>query len=131
MATIKQFEDIQAWITARNLSKEVFHIFQSEPAKWDFPLKDQVNSSLGSVMDNIAEGFERGGSKEFIQFLFISKGSSGESRSQIYRMFDRGYISKAEFDHFIEEILGISRQIMGLIMYLKKSEIKGDKFKKG
>ncbi len=131
MATIKQFEDIQAWITARKLSKEVFHIFQSEPAKWDFPLKDQVNSSLGSVMDNIAEGFERGGSKEFIQFLFISKGSSGESRSQIYRMFDRGYISEEEFDRFIGEILGISRQIMGLIMYLKKSEIKGDKYKKG
>lgn len=129
MATIKRFEDIQAWIAARKLSQEIYQVFQRDHAKRDFSLKDQINSSLGSIMDNIAEGFERGGTKEFIQFLFISKGSAGEARSQLYRMVDRGYITKEEFDRYNSEIQSISRQIMGLISYLKKSEIKGDKYK--
>lgn len=80
MATIEKFEDLEIWLKARNLDKEVFAIFQSDICSKDFSLKDQMYRSLGSIMDNIAEGFERSGNGEFHQFLAISKGSCGEIR---------------------------------------------------
>lgn len=88
MATILRFEDLEVWQKAREISKYVFLLTNKDNFSRDFSLKDQINRSCGSAMDNIAEGFERDGNKEFINFLTISKGSVGEIRSQTYRAFD-------------------------------------------
>jgi four helix bundle protein len=128
MATFSRFEEIDAWKGARALSYKVFELFQRDGARHDYGLRDQINRSLGSVMDNIAEGFERGGNREFIQFLSIAKGSAGEVRSQLYRMADRRYVSQEEFDKLTNDLTGISKQLSGLISYLRSSELKGPKY---
>lgn len=95
MATITKFEDLEVWKPAREQAKEIYKLTQTGSSVKDFELKGQINASAGSVMDNIAEGFERFTNKEFGQFLIISKGSNGEVRSQLYRAFDRQYISES------------------------------------
>ncbi|MBN2484450.1 MAG: four helix bundle protein [Bacteroidales bacterium] len=131
MATIENFEDIVVWQKARELDKEIFLLMKDSIAYLkDFALVDQTKRSCGSIMDNIAEGFERGGNKEFIQFLYISKGSSGELRSQLYRALDRGYINKDTFNKLYSQTKEISKLLSGFIKYLKESDMKGEKFKK-
>jgi four helix bundle protein len=95
MATINRFEDLEIWQNDRKLSKEIIEISNITDLKNDYKLKDQIKGSSGSVMDNIAEGFERDGNLEFRQFLSISKASAGETRSQLYRTYDSGYISES------------------------------------
>jgi four helix bundle protein len=95
----------------------------------DFRFKNQMNAACGSIMDNIAEGFERGGKLEFINFLTISKGSCAEVRSQLYRLFDRGIIIETKFDELYKLSEEIGNRIGGLINYLNTAEIKGRKFK--
>lgn len=129
MSTWKKFEDINAWQMARKLANRIFKLLQNEAFARDFKLKNQLLASSGSIMDNIAEGFERGGNKEFIQFLYVSKGSAGELRSQLYRCFDFGYITEDELEILQSEVIGLSNQISGIIRYLKSSKLKGDKFK--
>jgi four helix bundle protein len=97
MATIERFEDLDIWKEARLLSKEIIRLSKNTELKTDYKLRDQIKNASGSVMDNIAEGFERDGNLEFRQFLSIAKGSAGESRSQLYRIYDSEYISEEEF----------------------------------
>ncbi len=125
---IKSFEDLKVWQLAREFAKEIYEVSSKGNFTKDFPHKDQINRSAGSIMDNIAEGFERGGKKELIQFLFIAKGSSGETRSQLYRAFDKNYITKNEFDLLRDKAVTISKQLSGFINYLKASEFKGAKY---
>ena len=91
MAAIIRFEDLEIWQEARRLVKEIQIISVEMELKSDIRFKDQIKSSSGSVVDNIAEGFERDGNIEFRQFLSIAKGSAGETRSQLYRVFDARY----------------------------------------
>lgn len=129
MSTIKRFEEIDAWQLSRSLSNDFYRIISSGKFKNDFPIIDQMNRSISSVMDNLAEGFERDGKKEFRQHLSISKGSIGEFRSQLYRAFDRGYINSTEFDDLLKKSLVISSKIKKFISYLNSTEITGTKFK--
>ena len=125
---IERFEELEIWQEARELCKRVFEITSAEPFHSDFKFRDQIRSSAGSVMDNISEGFERGGNKEFIQFLSIAKGSCGEVRSQSYRSFDYKYINQEILDELISRTTQLSKKISSFITYLKKSEFKGSKY---
>ena len=129
MATIKHFEDILSWQKARELCKFTGTLIDKGKFKNSFKLIDQIESSSGSIMDNIAEGFERGGNKEFIQFLYISKGSCGEFRSQLYRALDRSYINQDEFQHLYNLAKEIIVLLQKLIDYLHNTGLKGPKFK--
>lgn len=129
MATIKQFEDLEIWQKAREICRIVYEMKKNSNLKNDFKLYNQLNGSSGSIMDNIAEGFERNGNREFIQFLSIAKASCGETRSQLYRAFDRGYLNDDDFEDFKTKVISLSRQINGFIDYLQKSDFKGTKFK--
>lgn len=129
MATIEKFEEIISWQEARILNKNVGRLIDEERFKKNFRLIAQIEGSAGSIMDNIAEGFERGGNKEFIQFLYIAKASCGEFRSQLYRALDREYINDIEFESLSIYAKKISMLVQKLIKYLHESEIKGIKFK--
>jgi len=130
MATVQCFEDLNVWKMARDFCKDIFRITCFDQFFKDYRLKDQIKASSGSVMDNIAEGFERGGNKEFVQFLAIAKGSCGESRSQLHRSFDYQYIENEEYEILCHKSIELSKGISAFIDYLKQSEIKGIKYKK-
>ncbi|WP_396163378.1 four helix bundle protein [Flavobacterium sp.] len=128
MATITKFEDLEIWQEARKLAKEVFILSKETDLKTDFRFKEQIKASSGSVMDNIAEGFERDGNLEFRQFLSIAKGSAGETRSQIYRLYDYEYISEEQFKDLKDKYENLSGKIKNFITYLNKKDFKGNKF---
>lgn len=130
MATITKFEDLEVWQLARELAQAIFETYSNSiEFQKDFKLKDQINGSSGSIMDNIAEGFERSGRNEFINFLTFSKGSVGEVKSQLYRAMDRKYITKEQFDSLYEKADLIGKKNGAFIGYLNASEHKGTKFK--
>lgn len=129
MATIQRFEDLEVWQLARELALDIFNETLTLPFAKDFELVEQIRRSSGSAMDNIAEGFERGGKKEFIQFLGIAKGSAGEVRSQLYRALDRKHVTQEKFDFLFNKVIILSKKLSSLITYLKNSEFKGFKFK--
>jgi four helix bundle protein len=128
VATITRFEDLEIWKLARELYKNVFQLSSREPFSQDFRFRDQIRASSGSVSDNIAEGFERGGNKEFIQFLFVSKGSCGETRNQAYRAFDSDYITQEELDDLLRRTEILARKTTNLIKSIKASDHKGIKY---
>lgn len=130
MATIKRFEDLEVWQLARELNIKITPLLDKLSEVKNYDLKSQLDRSAGSVMDNISEGFERDGNREFIQFLAISKGSLGEVRSQLYRTLDRNFIEKEKHDVLQEECLVLAGKLGKFISYLNNSEIRGNKFKK-
>jgi four helix bundle protein len=129
MTTFKAFEDIEAWQKARNLTREIYVVSNLGSFSKDYGLRDQIRRAGVSIMSNIAEGFERGGTREFIQFLSMAKGSSGEVRSQLYVAVDQGYIDKDTFEQLFKLATETSRMIGGLMNYLRKSKLKGSKYK--
>lgn len=131
MATIKRFEDLEVWQLARQLNKNLIPSLTRLTETRNYELKNQLDSAAGSVMDNIAEGFERDGNREFTQFLAIAKGSLGEVRSQMYRVFDRNVIAEKEFKTLYDETITLAGKIGAFITYLKKSEYKGSKYRIG
>ncbi len=129
MARLERFEDIDAWKEARELTKSVYQITSTGEFARDFGLRDQIRRAAVSVMSNIAEGFERGGDKEFLQFLSLAKGSCGEVRAQLYVALDQTYINDAQFQELVEKTLRINRLIAGLMKYLQTSDLRGSKYK--
>ena len=126
----KSFEELPVWQKARQLVKYIYSLTKGEKFSRDFSLVDQIRRASTSVMFNTSEGFERGSNAEFIQFLYISKGSAGETRAQLYVAHDQDYISLEEFQKGVSMCKDVSGQLSGLIDYLKGSRLKGDKFRK-
>ena len=124
----KNFEELPVWQKARELVNYVYSLTMKDRFSKDFSLVDQIRRASASVMSNIAEGFERGSNTEFMQFLYISKGSAGETRTQLYIALDQEYISKEEFKIGFDLCRDVSGQLSGLIDYLKGSNLKGEKF---
>lgn len=129
MATFKTLEDIIAWQKARLYHLELKQEINMLQKTKDFELKEQLKSSSGSVMDNIAEGFGRMGNAEFKNFLTIAHGSLQESISQLYRMYDYDYIDIDRLNHLKALANEISRLIRSLIEILQAADVKGIKFK--
>ena len=126
---INSFEDIESWKKARELTNNIYDHTENGKFANDWDLKRQIRRSCESIMSNIAEGFERDGNREFVQFLSVAKGSCGEARSQLYLALDRGYVSEKQFNELMQQMLGTSRLIAGFMRYLRYSQNKGSKFR--
>ena len=129
MAAFQSFEEIEAWKKARILTDEIYSVSGTGVFLKDFGLRDQMRRAAVSIMSNIAEGFERSGTGEFIHFLSIAKGSAGEVRAQLYVAMDQSYIDRETFNRLFAATTDISRMISGLMNYLQNSGVKGTKFK--
>lgn len=127
MPKAQKFEDLAIFQSARNLCKEVYAITKAGEFSRDSRFVQQIHASTGSVMDNIAEGFEREGNKEFVNFLYIAKGSCGEVRSQIIRASDVGYIDKETATRLYNDCMGLSKAISAFIKSIKSSDYRGSK----
>lgn len=128
MAKIEKFEDLEIWNISRDICKDIEILFETTSLGKRYALKDQMDRSSGSIMDNISEGFERNGNREFINFLSYSKGSCGELKSQLYRSLDKKIISDEQFRITSEKIELVKNKIGAFMKYLNNSEIKGLKF---
>ncbi len=126
---IQKFGDILAWQRARELTKEIYSHAKIGAFAKDFGLKDQVQRASVSIMAYVADGFDRGGDKEFIQFLSISKGSCGEVKSHLHVAFDQKYITTEEFNELCNAADEVGRLLAGFMAYLKQSDLRGRKFK--
>ena len=128
MSTVKDFEELVIYQKARKLAKQVYDITREGHFQFDSRFIQQIRAAAGSVSDNIAEGFERQGNKEFINFLYIAKGSCGEVRSQLIRAFDVGHISEQTFSQMYNDCRTLSLGILNMIKSLKSSDMKGTKY---
>ena len=131
MATIKRVEDIEAWQKARKLTSMIYDCFESGRFARDFGLKDQVRRAAISIMANIAEGFERGGTAEFLHFLAIANGSAGEVQTHLYVARDQGHIKKEEFAKINMFANDTSNLTGGFMTCLKNTKFKGRKYSPG
>jgi four helix bundle protein len=125
---VKNFEDLNVWKQARQLTQEIYRLTKTEKFLKDFGLRDQIQRAAISIMSNIAEGFERGGNQEFVQFLYVAKASCGEVRSQLYVALDQGYASSNETDKLLQSFKRLSGMISNLISYMRQSDMRGEKF---
>jgi len=119
MSKIEKFEEIRAWQSAREVVNRIYKISQDEKFKRDYSLGDQIKRASISIMSNIAEGFSRQSRKEFIQFLFIAKGSAAEVQSQLYIALDQGYIMEKEFKEIYDKVEETAKLLSKFITYLK------------
>jgi len=129
MGTFRSFEDIEAWQKSRELARNIYGHSNKGLLSRDFSLRDQMRRACISMMSNIAEGFERSGMGEFLQFLAIAKGSTGELRAHLYIALDQDYLDKEAFEQLSGQAKEISRMIGSLMNYLKRTKIKGTKYK--
>jgi four helix bundle protein len=129
MGKVQTFEDLIVWQKARALCKTIFSLSRENEFSKDWRFKGQILSSSGSIMDNIAEGFGRSSSKEFVQYLLIAHGSAMETKSQLYRALDFKYIDERAFAELQAQISEIGKMIFSLFQYLKSTPIKGQKHK--
>ena len=129
MANVKDFEELAIFQKARELSKTIYLVTNRDGFKSDYRFVQQIRAAAGSIMDNMAEGFERTGNKEFINFLYIAKGSCGEVRSQLIRANDVGYLTPEEYEELYTECRKLSAGIMNFIKEIKLSDITGAKYK--
>ena len=129
MATVHRFEDLKIWQLARILYNKISKLAEKIRRNHDYRFAEQMKGAAGSIMDNIAEGFERNSRLEFLNSLSISKGESGELKSQLYRAIDDSYLDQIEFDELYEDADKVSRKIANFVKYLNSSKIKGLKFK--
>ena len=129
MSSVKDFEELAIFQKARELSKKIYPVTNKDGFKSDNRFVQQIRAAAGSIMDNIAEGFERGGNKEFLNFLYIAKGSCGEVRSQLIRANDVGYLTREEYEELYAESRKLSAAIMNFIKEIKSSEMVGAKYK--
>jgi four helix bundle protein len=123
---IKKFKDILAWKKARELNKMIYTITQKKSFSKDYTMIDQIRRASISIASNIAEGFGRQTDKEFIQFLYIAKGSISEVQSQLYLSLDLGYIGKDEFKTVFDSSIECEKIINGFITYLKRTNNPND-----
>lgn len=128
MATIRRFEDILAWQRARELARRLYEATHHGGWSRDFALRDQIRAAAISVMSNIAEGFGRGGDKEFIQFLAIARGSIAEIQAQLYIAQDQGYVTDDNFRGLYVQADEVARLTAGMMSYLQQSPLCGRKF---
>jgi four helix bundle protein len=124
---IKNFEELEIWKEARYLTREIYTLSKSPQFSKDYGLRDQMQRAALSIMSNIAEGFERGGNQEFVQFLYIAKGSCGELRS-LYVVLDQGHIDQNAADNLLISLKRLSVMIKHLIDHLKRSGLRGPKY---
>jgi four helix bundle protein len=125
---IKNFEDLEIWKESRRLTRHVYDLSRGPKVSKDFSLRDQIRSAVVSIMSNIAEGFERGGNQEFIQHLYIAKGSCGEVRSQLYVAHDQKYVEQNQMESLLIIVKRLSVMIKHLIDHLKRSGLRGPKY---
>src|SRR6266849_5331049 len=127
MATFKTFEEIDAWKKARELTKRIYAVSGAGTFAKDFSLKDQIRRASVSIMSNIAEGYDRSGTGEFVQFLAIAKGSTAEVRSQLYVALDQDYFDQRVFAELSGLAMETGNMVSGLMKYLRSSGIRGHK----
>ena len=129
MATITKLEELEIWQLARRYAKEIGSLLRANVFMQEFGLKQQMKNPSGSIMDNIAEGFGRGSKNKFVNYLMIAKGSTEETRSQLYRCKDQDSITETGFTNLYTQSEVLIKRITGLINYLNMSSLKGSKFK--
>jgi four helix bundle protein len=129
MSTFTRFEEIGGWTKARELTREVYRFTNEGAFARDFGLRDQIRRASVSVMANIAEGFGRGGNKEFAAFLSTARGSCAEVKSHLYVALDTGLLERERFDMAFALAGEAEGLISGLMKYLAGSEARGRKFR--